>query len=100
MIRFVNRQKERLFGYEPDDLTKAQRAYESTRSMIESSLDSLVAISPEGKITDVNESTVHVTGVPRNELIGTDFSQYFTDPLQADKIYHLVVAEGRPSTSH
>jgi PAS domain S-box-containing protein len=78
----------------PTDLTKAQRAYESARSMIESSLDFLVAISPEGKITDVNEATVHVTGVPRDELVGTDFALYFTDPEQAERIYQLVLAEG------
>src|SRR6185503_2389417 len=48
------------------------------RSLIEASLDPLVTISPEGKITDVNEATSKVTGVPRNGLIGTDFSNYFT----------------------
>jgi PAS domain-containing protein len=37
-----------------------------------------VTISPEGKITDVNEAAVKVTGVPRGSLIGTDFSNYFT----------------------
>jgi PAS domain S-box-containing protein len=79
----------------PTDLTETQRAYESARSMIESSLDSLVAISPEGKVTDVNEATVHVTGVPRDQIIGTDFAQYFTDPERAERIYQLVLAEGK-----
>ena len=55
-------------------------ASQYARSLIEASPDPLVAISPEGKITDVNEATVKVTGVPRNKLIGTDFSDYFTDP--------------------
>jgi len=32
--------------------------------MIESSLDSLVSISPDGVITDLNEATTKVTGVP------------------------------------
>jgi len=76
------------------DMTEARRAFESARSMIESSLDSLVAISPEGMITDVNEATVKATGVPRDELIGTAFSDYFTDPERANRIYQLVVAEG------
>ena len=35
------------------------------RSLIEASLDPLVTISPEGKITDVNEATVKVTGIAR-----------------------------------
>jgi PAS domain S-box-containing protein len=62
--------------------------------MIESSLDSLVAISPEGMITDANEATVAITGVPRDELIGTAFSDYFTDPERANRIYQLVFEKG------
>jgi PAS domain S-box-containing protein len=78
----------------PDSVAGAQRSLEPARSMIESSLDSLVAISPEGKITDVNEATVRVTGVPRGQLIGTDFSEYFTDPEKANRIYQLVFTDG------
>jgi PAS domain S-box-containing protein len=62
--------------------------------VIESSLDSLVVISPEGQITDVNEATVTVTGVPREGLIGTAFSDYFTDPQKANEIYQRVFAKG------
>ena len=57
-------------------------------------LDPLVTISPEGKITDVNEATVKVTGVPREELIGTDFSDYFTEPEKAREGYQQVFAKG------
>lgn len=77
------------------DVTKLVEAGKAARSMIESSLDSLVAISPEGKITDANEATVEVTGVTREELIGTAFSDYFTDPEKANRIYQLVFEEGR-----
>jgi PAS domain S-box-containing protein len=76
------------------DVSKLREAFAAARSMIESSLDSLVAISPDGLITDVNEATVKVTGVPREELIGTAFSDYFTDPERADRIYQLVFEEG------
>jgi PAS domain S-box-containing protein len=76
------------------DVTEREEAYEAARSMIESSLDSLVAISPEGLITDANEATVMVTGVPREELIGTPFSDYFTDPEKANEIYHKVFGDG------
>ena len=41
------------------------RAPRSTRGLLEASLDPLVTISPEGKITDVNEATEAATGVPR-----------------------------------
>ena len=76
------------------DILEQRRAFDAARAMIESSLDSLVSISPEGMITDVNEATVKVTGVPRDELIGTAFSEYFTDPGKANRIYQMAFAEG------
>jgi len=76
------------------DILEQRRAFDAARAMIESSLDSLVSISPEGMITDLNEATVKVTGVPRHELIGTAFSNYFTDPGKANRIYQMVFAEG------
>jgi PAS domain S-box-containing protein len=64
------------------------------RSLIEASLDPLVTISPEGKITDVNEATVQVTGASRESLIGSDFSDYFTEPDKARDGYRHVFTEG------
>ncbi|MFA5891264.1 MAG: PAS domain S-box protein, partial [Actinomycetota bacterium] len=76
------------------DVTAQKQASQYARSLIEASLDPLVTISPEGKITDVNEATVKVTGVERESLIGTDFSDYFTEPSQAREGYQRVFAEG------
>jgi len=76
------------------DQTNHVHAFEAARSMIESSLDSLVAIDPQGKITDANQATVKVTGIPRDRLIGTSFSDYFTEPEKANAIYQRVFAEG------
>jgi PAS domain S-box-containing protein len=76
------------------EVTKEMEAFEAARAMIESSLDSLVAISAEGLITDVNEATVKVTGIPRVELIGTAFSDCFTEPEKANEIYQLVFTHG------
>ena len=53
------------------------------RSLIEASLDPLVTINPDGKISDVNAATVRVTGYSRGELIGNDFSKYFTESGKA-----------------
>jgi len=64
------------------------------RSLLEASLDPLVTISAGGKITDVNEASAQVTGVPREQLIGTDFSDYFTEPQKAREGYQRVFAEG------
>jgi PAS domain S-box-containing protein len=76
------------------DMTERREAFEAARSMIESSLDSLVAISPEGQITDANAATVKLTGAPREKLIGTSFPDYFTDPKKAEDIYQLVFTQG------
>jgi len=63
--------------------TTSMNTADYVRSLIESSLDSLVAIAPDGAITDVNKATELVTGRSREQLVGTDFSNYFTDPEYA-----------------
>ncbi len=73
---------------------KLRTASQYARSLIEASLDPLVTISPEGKITDVNAGSVKVTGVLREKLIGTDFSNYFTEPDKAREGYQQVFAKG------
>ncbi len=83
------------------DITERKRAEEEShraslyaRSLIEASLDPLVTISPEGKITDVNRATEAVTGIERGRLIGTDFSDYFTEPERARQGYRQVLEKG------
>jgi PAS domain S-box-containing protein len=76
------------------DVTQQKQASQYARSLIEASLDPLVTISPEGKITDVNEGSITVTGLPREQLIGTDFSDYFTEPEKARDGYQQVFAKG------
>ena len=72
------------------ELEKRNAMY--SRSLIEASLDPVVTISPEGKITDVNRATEEATGRSRSELIGTDFSDYFTEPDKAREVYQQVFA--------
>jgi len=76
------------------DVTEQKQASQYARSLIEASLDPLVTISAEGKITDVNNASISITGVPREELIGTDFSHYFTEPEKAQEGYRLVFEKG------
>jgi PAS domain S-box-containing protein len=76
------------------DVTAQKQASQYARSLIEASLDPLVTISPEGKITDVNEGSIKVTGIPRENLIGTDFSNYFTEPGKASEGYQQVFSKG------
>jgi two-component system, chemotaxis family, sensor kinase Cph1 len=74
-----------------EDLKSANRY---NRSLIEASIDPLVTIGSDGKITDVNHSTEVVTGFNRYELIDTDFSDYFTEPEKAREGYQKVFNEG------
>jgi PAS domain S-box-containing protein len=83
------------------DITERKRAEEAirlanayNRSLIEASLDPLVTIGPDGRITDVNAATEQVTGYSRLNLIGTDFSDYFTEPEKARAGYQRVFREG------
>jgi PAS domain S-box-containing protein len=70
-------------------------AAEYNRSLIEVSLDPLVTIGPDGRITDVNHATERATGCTRAELIGTDFSSYFSEPDLARAGYQQVFRDGQ-----
>jgi PAS domain S-box-containing protein len=79
--------------------TKKTEDSQYARSLIEASLDPLVTISAEGKITDMNEATVNITGVTREFLTGTDFFDYFTEPQNAREVYKDVFANGSVADS-
>jgi PAS domain S-box-containing protein len=74
--------------------TAVRAALQYSRSLLEASLDPLVTISVDGKITDVNEATVKATGSSREALVGSDFSDYFTDPEKARTGYKEIFAKG------
>jgi PAS domain S-box-containing protein len=87
-------QRARFLIAEQERTEKGLRAASAyARSLIEASLDPLVTISAEGKITDVNKATEEVTGFSRNELIGTDFAGYFTEPEKAQAGYQQVFGQ-------
>jgi PAS domain S-box-containing protein len=66
-----------------------------TRSLIESNIDALMTTDPEGIITDVNQQMETLTGCRREELIGTPFKNYFTDPAQAEAGIRRALRESR-----
>ena len=76
------------------DREALRRAGAYNRNLLEASIDPVVAISPQGKITDVNSATEEITGRARQVLVGTDFSDYFTDPEKARRGYGQVFREG------
>lgn len=76
------------------DVTAQKQLSNYSLSLIEASRDPLFTISPQGKITDMNEATVKVTGVSRVELIGTEFFNYFTKPENAKEAWQQVFKKG------
>jgi PAS domain S-box-containing protein/putative nucleotidyltransferase with HDIG domain len=64
------------------------------RSLIEVSRNPLVSIDSRGRITDVNAATVEAVGIPRDQLIGSDFADCFSEPEKARAAYRLVLEEG------
>ncbi|MDF2438415.1 MAG: hybrid sensor histidine kinase/response regulator [Bacteroidota bacterium] len=70
-----------------------------SRSLIEASLDPLVTINTTGKITDMNQALADITGISREELTGTDFFDYFTEPQKAREVYQEVFAKGSVADS-
>jgi len=85
-------------GIDITDRKNAEKALQNAsaynRSLIEASLDPLVTIAPDGTISDVNEATIQVTGFSREELVGTDFLDYFTEPAKAKAGYEKVFRDG------
>lgn len=75
-----------------EDQLKSSSLY--ARSLIEASLDPLVTISSSGMIMDVNSATEKILGIPRIDIIGNEFSDYFTDPEKARIGYRKVFEQG------
>jgi len=78
--------------------TKSHESHYAS-SLIEASLDPLITISIEGKVTDMNQAKVNITGVEREKIIGTNFVDYFTEPQKASAIYKKVFAKGSVTDS-
>ncbi|MDT8412278.1 MAG: ATP-binding protein [Vicingaceae bacterium] len=78
---------------------KEREESQYARSLIEASLDPLVTISTEGKIMDMNQATINITGITRKELTGTDFFDYFTETQKAREVYQEVFAKGSVADS-
>src|ERR1700730_5217783 len=69
-----------------------QQAY--NRGLIEASVDGLFTVNPSLSITDVNETMCRMSGYSRDELIGSRFQNYFTNPKHAADGIRLTFDEG------
>jgi len=63
------------------------------RNLIEASIDPLMTIDNFGKITDANQSAVNITGIAKEELIGSDFSSYFIEKSRAEEYCKIVLTK-------
>jgi len=96
-VDFQSKEKEKreIVNKELEALSYSLKlASQYSLSLIEASRDPLFTISPLGKITDMNEATVKVTGFSREKLIGSDFFNYFTEPDKARQGYQEVFTKG------
>jgi PAS domain S-box-containing protein len=71
---------------------REQQSY--SRALLEASLDALLVVDSELRITDVNDQTVSFTGYPREELISVPFPSLFTEPERDGAAVRAALAQG------
>ena len=69
-----------------------ERAY--NRGLIEASIDGLVTVDHDLRITDVNETMCRMVGCDRETLIGSSFDEHFLEPHHAVAGIRRAFAQG------
>jgi diguanylate cyclase (GGDEF)-like protein/PAS domain S-box-containing protein len=64
------------------------------RSLIETSPDPLVMVGPDNLITDLNLAAELILGLSRQEVVGTDFTDYFAEPEKAKAAHEQAFVDG------
>jgi PAS domain S-box-containing protein len=70
------------------------KAHSYNRTLIESSIDPLVTLDFDGKITDVNNALVSITDLKREQIVGTYFLEYFNHPKKIMEAFNKIIEEG------
>jgi PAS domain S-box-containing protein len=73
---------------------KMRAAWLYARNLLEASIDPLITINVEGKITEVNSMTEQITGIKRDKLIGSNFVNYVTEPDRANRGLKIIFSKG------
>ncbi|MDI6644849.1 MAG: PAS domain S-box protein [Methanobacteriaceae archaeon] len=101
-ISFFNSDGKLEFRNAVLDLSKLKEAEEKirlstnyNRCLIETSLDPLITIATDGTITDTNQAAEKIIGYSRNELKGTKYSKYVTEPEKAEDGFRQVLKKGK-----
>lgn len=64
------------------------------RSLFEGSFDGMIVLDLSGIITDVNPQLCRMSGFPEEEMIGSEFSNYFVDVKHAKRFVEDVLKNG------
>ena len=75
--------------------TQIRESQNYNRGLIESNIDALMTTDLVGNISDVNKQTEMLTGLSREQLIGTPFKNFFTDPQKAEDAIRRVLSENK-----
>lgn len=95
LYQIKEKEKQAVVNVELEAISDSLRmASQYSLSLIEASLDPLFTVNTEGKVTDMNQATVKVTGVARAQIIGSNFYEYFSDPDKAQEAYKEIFDKG------
>jgi len=67
---------------------------EYARMLFEAGLDPLATVDRDGRITDVNRAFEKAAGLPRQDIIGSRFPDYFAEPEKAVAALDAAVSRG------
>jgi PAS domain S-box-containing protein len=83
------------------DITERKRAERElreardyTRGLIESSVDAMVIVDPDMRISDGNEQLAQLTELPKKVLFGSRFDSHFSEPAKARAAVEKALADG------
>jgi diguanylate cyclase (GGDEF)-like protein/PAS domain S-box-containing protein len=71
------------------------RAWRYNKDLIEASIDPIITIDESGLMIDVNTAVENATGLTKNNLIGTNFSEIFSNSEKASRFYQTVFKKGQ-----
>jgi PAS domain S-box-containing protein len=74
---------------------EVQEALAYNRSVIEANPDLMVILDDDGIVLDVNAAAESLTGVPREELIGTSYTRYLVDNSTPSDVLARLLTTGR-----
>jgi PAS domain-containing protein len=80
LIGTDNTARKRIEQEQKELSQRLQDQYFYTSNLIESNIDALTTTDPSGIITDVNKEMELLTDCSRDEMFGTPFKDYFTNP--------------------